>query len=1105
MNEKFEFKSAASGAIALDELQGIVECFVAGIGNKDSVGDIVVTGAFAKSLTRRKPRVVWAHSWNDPIGKVLEMYEVPAGDSRLPAKMRNAGIGGLYAKVQFNLQSEKGKEAFASVAFFGEEQEWSIGYKTINGAFDTAQQANVLREVELYEVSPVLHGANQLTGTISVKSDSKNHMMPIIAGMPMMGEQPQQPRMIVVAAPQQEQEQDEPFNIFAEGLAQPLEADKVQKIQTELSERTGSKVDIVEATDSFIVFRRTTTDGKVSMYRVGYHTPDGYNTFMFGKPEAYSGSEDKPTVQQQIEVKPADATMMPEQPQQMPYRDDDQDEMNTMLGGQVGIGKSAYAHLIEIPQSYMVQAKSMLQPVFNYHNLSTTDADNGIVVNGSISAQAIDALQNAVKAIGQTIGQTVGNLRTMAQSFNPYAIDGDNDGFAQDGTPFQRPYIPIKKPDMELPEIGGKKRNSSELLDKPTVRTGKKPEKDPSLLSGAERQEALAAGDLQPRTMDDISFLANRRPENEGIAKYWDMSEDGLRAEGQKLVAARRGQTGSAKETTDAELLKISHEFSRRDAYKQQFGKEFVPPKRTESTGRETFDASKPDEVMQETPMSAVLDAMKEWSKGRSTRGFGSRSDVTPEQQNRIDTSRRRGSDIASGRGQILADNIANLSDEDKDYIRENGIVSYLLQDGTGGPLSGEYAGDSPAERIGDLLPEGDWSTDSKLQADAEDIFASYEEGFYAELDKDFADRVNPADLDTPKAKRDRQRAAGQGEMFSEDDFDSLSADEQDSILEQGRDSIRGLASRGRYRSDDEDEFDDSSDDGYDAARDAYLTGDGPPVTASQRREYEAELAQERADRRDRGFRSRGDELGKWWSSYDELSDADKSDIEQAYFENNPGSERPGSRDYNPEVAQGDFEANPEKYGYAEDFEKQAIETLKANGAREDDARNVAEYWMNNDALHDEYLEEADGDSLYAMTLAYDNHIEAAADDYNERQIGFGSRGDETPEMRPYDDLTSREQEDLYESVENYLNGRGDWARIKNELEEGGFDYDDFLQENPEFHPDFADFGDAGDMGFASRGERYWGYPLSYDSEEQVQEYREFKEKLKEQVVRGEK
>jgi hypothetical protein len=175
---------------------------------------------------------------------------------------------------------------------------------------------------------------------------------------------------------------------------------------------------------------------------------------------------------------------------------------------------------------------------------------------------------------------------------------------------------------------------------------------------------------------------------------------------------------------------------------------------------------------------------MKEWSKSRSTRGFGSRSDVTPEQQNRIDASRKRGSDIASGRAQILADNLKNLSDEDKDTIREEGIVSFLLQDGTGGPLSGEWAGDSPAERIGDLLPEGDWSTDSGLQADAEDIFASYEEGFYGQLDKEFADLVNPADLETENSR-----------------FESLSADEQDSILEQGRDSVRGLASRGETAS----------------------------------------------------------------------------------------------------------------------------------------------------------------------------------------------------------------------------------------------------------------------------------------------------------------
>jgi HK97 family phage prohead protease len=164
---------AMPGQVSTDEMQGIVECFVAGIGNKDSVGDICLPGAFNASLKRRKPRVVWGHNWNEPIGKVLDIYEVGPKDPRLPAKMRAQNIGGLFAKVQFNLKSERGREAFSNVSFFGEEQEWSIGYKTLDAVFDTNRQANLLKEVELYEVSPVLHGANQLTATISIKSEDQ--------------------------------------------------------------------------------------------------------------------------------------------------------------------------------------------------------------------------------------------------------------------------------------------------------------------------------------------------------------------------------------------------------------------------------------------------------------------------------------------------------------------------------------------------------------------------------------------------------------------------------------------------------------------------------------------------------------------------------------------------------------------------------------------------------------------------------------------------------------------------------------------------------------------------------------------------------------------
>lgn len=167
--ENFEHKSIA-GILSSDQAEGIVECFVAVMGNKDSVGDIILPRAFDKGLKKRMPRVVWGHDWNNPIGKVLEIYEVGPDDPRLAPETKQEGVtGALYAKVQFNLRSQKGKEAFENVLFFGEDQEWSIGYKTRVSDFDPRRKANLLKEVELYEVSPVLHGANSLTSTISIK------------------------------------------------------------------------------------------------------------------------------------------------------------------------------------------------------------------------------------------------------------------------------------------------------------------------------------------------------------------------------------------------------------------------------------------------------------------------------------------------------------------------------------------------------------------------------------------------------------------------------------------------------------------------------------------------------------------------------------------------------------------------------------------------------------------------------------------------------------------------------------------------------------------------------------------------------------------------
>lgn len=160
------------GVKVLDEGEGIVEAYVAGIGNKDSVGDIIRPGAFVDSLKQRTPKGVWSHNWDLPVAKTIEAREVGAGGSELPVKMKTAGIGGLYVKAQFNLNTQRGRDAYEDVKFFGDEAEWSIGYREVETEWNKDAQANDLLKVELYEYSPVLFGANSLTATVGVKSEA---------------------------------------------------------------------------------------------------------------------------------------------------------------------------------------------------------------------------------------------------------------------------------------------------------------------------------------------------------------------------------------------------------------------------------------------------------------------------------------------------------------------------------------------------------------------------------------------------------------------------------------------------------------------------------------------------------------------------------------------------------------------------------------------------------------------------------------------------------------------------------------------------------------------------------------------------------------------
>jgi hypothetical protein len=163
-----EYKNVSvAGVKELKDEEGIVEAIVSVTGIVDNVNDVIEPGAYQKTLATRKPKGVWHHSWTEPIAKTLAVEELMPGDNRLPKELPNGNpwpseAGALLVKMQFNLNGERGKQAYSDVKFFGSEQEWSIGYNVPTGGarVDTKDGGKRrIRTLDLYEYSPVLFGA----------------------------------------------------------------------------------------------------------------------------------------------------------------------------------------------------------------------------------------------------------------------------------------------------------------------------------------------------------------------------------------------------------------------------------------------------------------------------------------------------------------------------------------------------------------------------------------------------------------------------------------------------------------------------------------------------------------------------------------------------------------------------------------------------------------------------------------------------------------------------------------------------------------------------------------------------------------------------------
>lgn len=130
------------GALALTEgcrIEGYASLF----GMTDQGGDVVMAGAYGRSLARlkaggRSVRMLWQHDATQPIG----VWDEIAEDGR-----------GLRVKGRILTEVAKGREAAALVAA-GAIDGLSIGYRTVTAEKDAKGQ-RLLREVELWEVSLV--------------------------------------------------------------------------------------------------------------------------------------------------------------------------------------------------------------------------------------------------------------------------------------------------------------------------------------------------------------------------------------------------------------------------------------------------------------------------------------------------------------------------------------------------------------------------------------------------------------------------------------------------------------------------------------------------------------------------------------------------------------------------------------------------------------------------------------------------------------------------------------------------------------------------------------------------------------------------------------
>lgn len=152
------------GQVKADSESRRISGYLAVFGNKDSAGDILIKGCFAKSIQERGPEsssyrkiaFLWQHDIKNPVGRLVVLKEDDYG---------------LYFEAIIDKIPEGDRllEQLKS----GTINQFSIGFQYVwdKIEYDSETDAFIVKEVNLYEGSAVTIAANELTRFTGMKSE----------------------------------------------------------------------------------------------------------------------------------------------------------------------------------------------------------------------------------------------------------------------------------------------------------------------------------------------------------------------------------------------------------------------------------------------------------------------------------------------------------------------------------------------------------------------------------------------------------------------------------------------------------------------------------------------------------------------------------------------------------------------------------------------------------------------------------------------------------------------------------------------------------------------------------------------------------------------